>query len=84
MSAPEGFDEPEPARRHLERVTQGSFADVPRDEAWLITLAIASEACAYLAAPSAKFITGEVLTVDGGQQLWGDPWPTGRPDYFRL
>jgi len=25
-----------------------------------------------------------VLTVDGGQQLWGDPWPTGRPDYFKL
>jgi citronellol/citronellal dehydrogenase len=43
-----------------------------------------AEACAYLVAPSAKFITGEVLTVDGGQQLWGDPWPTGRPEYFRL
>ena len=43
-----------------------------------------AEACVYLAAPSAKFITGEVLTVDGGQQLWGDPWPTGRPAYFRL
>ncbi|MGY8961316.1 MAG: SDR family oxidoreductase, partial [Alphaproteobacteria bacterium] len=43
-----------------------------------------AEACVYLAAPSGKFITGEVLTVDGGQQLWGDPWPTGRPDYFKL
>ena len=43
-----------------------------------------AEACAYLAAPSAKFITGEVLTVDGGQQLWGDPWPPGRPEYFKL
>lgn len=43
-----------------------------------------AEAVAYLAAPSAKFITGEVLTVDGGQQLWGDPWPTGRPDHFRI
>ncbi|MEZ5816354.1 MAG: SDR family oxidoreductase [Hyphomicrobiaceae bacterium] len=43
-----------------------------------------AEACVYLAAPSAKFITGEVLTVDGGQQLWGDPWPTGRPAWFRL
>lgn len=43
-----------------------------------------AEACVYLAAPSGKFITGEVVTVDGGQQMWGDPWPTGRPDYFRI
>ena len=43
-----------------------------------------AQACVYLAAPSGKFITGEVLTVDGGQQMWGDPWPTGRPDYFKL
>ena len=43
-----------------------------------------AEACVYLTAPSGKFVTGEVLAVDGGQQLWGDPWPTGRPDYFRL
>jgi citronellol/citronellal dehydrogenase len=23
-----------------------------------------------------------VITVDGGQQLWGEPWPAGRPKYF--
>ena len=43
-----------------------------------------AEACVYLAASSGKFITGEVITVDGGQQLWGDPWPTGRPDYYKI
>lgn len=43
-----------------------------------------AEAVVYMSAPSGKFITGEVLTVDGGQQLWGDPWPTGRPAYFDL
>jgi citronellol/citronellal dehydrogenase len=43
-----------------------------------------AEACVYLAAPSAKFITGEVLNVDGGQQCWGDPWPTGRPEHFKV
>jgi len=43
-----------------------------------------AEAVAYVAAPSGKFVTGEVLNVDGGQQLWGDPWPTGRPDYFKI
>ena len=41
-----------------------------------------AEACAYLSAPSGKFITGETLTVDGGHQLWGDLWMAGRPDYF--
>lgn len=43
-----------------------------------------AEACVYLGATSGKFITGEVLTIDGGQQCWGDPWPTGRPDWFRV
>ncbi len=43
-----------------------------------------AEGCVYLSASTAKFITGEVITIDGGQQLWGDPWPAGRPDYFRL
>jgi citronellol/citronellal dehydrogenase len=41
-----------------------------------------AEACAYLAAPSGKFITGEVLTIDGGQQLWGEFWAAGRPADF--
>lgn len=43
-----------------------------------------AEACVYLAAPSGKFITGETIHIDGGQQNWGDPWANGRPEYFRL
>ncbi|MBV1927656.1 MAG: SDR family oxidoreductase, partial [Rhodobacteraceae bacterium] len=43
-----------------------------------------AQGVAYMAAPSGKFVTGEVLTIDGGQQMWGDPWPTGRPDYFKI
>ena len=43
-----------------------------------------AEGVVYLAAPSGKFVTGEILNVDGGQQMWGDPWPTGRPDYFKI
>ncbi|CAN7257368.1 SDR family oxidoreductase [Bradyrhizobium sp. LjRoot220] len=41
-----------------------------------------AEASVFLCAPSGKFITGETLTVDGGGQLWGETWTTGKPDYF--
>jgi citronellol/citronellal dehydrogenase len=41
-----------------------------------------AEASVYLAAPSGKFVTGETLTVDGGGQLWGETWTTGKPRYF--
>jgi citronellol/citronellal dehydrogenase len=42
-----------------------------------------AEACMYLGGPSGKFVTGEVLTVDGGGNLWGETWTTGKPDYFK-
>lgn len=42
-----------------------------------------AEACIYLSAPSGSFITGEVLTVDGGGRLWGELWTAGRPDYYK-
>ena len=34
------------------------------------------------AGPSGGFVTGETLTVDGGGQLWGETWTTGKPGYF--
>lgn len=43
-----------------------------------------AEACVYLGASSGSFITGEVLTVDGGGKLWGELWTAGRPDYYAL
>lgn len=42
-----------------------------------------AEACVYLSASSGSFITGEVLTVDGGGRLWGELWTAGRPDYYQ-
>lgn len=42
-----------------------------------------AEACIYLSAPSGSFITGEVLTVDGGGKLWGELWTAGRPEYYK-
>lgn len=46
------------------------------------TVADVANAVCYLAGPAGAFITGEVLTVDGGYQLWGDQWTIERPDYF--
>lgn len=40
-----------------------------------------AEACAYLGV--AKYVTGEVLTVDGGGQHWGETWTIPKPDYFK-
>jgi len=48
------------------------------------TAADIAEACVYLAMPSNRFLTGEVLTVDGGQQLWGDVWAIPKPPHFRF
>ncbi|RVT43803.1 SDR family oxidoreductase [Sphingobium algorifonticola] len=41
-----------------------------------------AEAVVYLMAPSGKFITGDLLVIDGGQAQNGAVWPAGRPDYF--
>jgi citronellol/citronellal dehydrogenase len=43
-----------------------------------------AEACVYLGGPGAAYVTGELLAVDGGSQLWGETWTTGKPDYFKV
>ncbi len=35
---------------------------------------------AYLAGPGGDYITGQVLTVDGGRDLWGETWPLEDPE----
>jgi citronellol/citronellal dehydrogenase len=41
-----------------------------------------ADAVCYLAGPSGAFMTGEVVTVDGGGQIWGDQWTIPRPEWF--
>jgi len=43
-----------------------------------------AQAVVFLAAESGKFITGDVVHVDAGQRLWGECWPAGKPDYYKL
>ena len=43
-----------------------------------------AQAVVYLSAPTGKFITGEVLVVDGGNNQFGDVWPAGIPDYYKV
>jgi citronellol/citronellal dehydrogenase len=43
-----------------------------------------ANAICYLGGSAAGFVTGEVLTLDGGNQLWGDQWTIPRPAYFQV
>jgi len=43
-----------------------------------------AEGVVYLSAPSANFITGDVLTIDGGMRMWGTVWPAGVPEHFNV
>lgn len=43
-----------------------------------------AQAVVYLAAPSGKFVTGEVVIVDGGNNQIGDVWPGGMPERFKV
>ncbi|MGD9601338.1 MAG: SDR family oxidoreductase [Gammaproteobacteria bacterium] len=42
-----------------------------------------AEAALFIGGPAGGYITGEVLTIDGGGQHWGEVWTTGKPEYFR-
>jgi len=64
---------PEEARRELPRSNLMQRFGTARDVADAVT---------YLIGPSGSFVTGEVMVVDGGNQVWGDQWTIPRPDYF--
>lgn len=43
-----------------------------------------AQGAAYLAGPTGDFITGTHLEITGGEHVWGEYWPLGKPDYFHL
>jgi DNA-binding winged helix-turn-helix (wHTH) protein/tetratricopeptide (TPR) repeat protein len=60
------LDQLEPARRHFEALVANGFEDLPRNESWLITLALASEACAELGDRKQAAILYELLLPYSG------------------
>jgi NAD(P)-dependent dehydrogenase (short-subunit alcohol dehydrogenase family) len=43
-----------------------------------------AEAAVYLAGPSGAFITGSVIEVAGGANIWGEYWALGKSDWFDI
>lgn len=74
LTASEGLDVYPP-----EAVAEFPFANPLKRPGTTMEIA---ECCVFLSSPGASFITGEVLTVDGGGKLWGELWLTGRPSWF--
>lgn len=42
-----------------------------------------ANAICFLAGEGGRFMTGEVVTIDGGFQVWGSQWTIPEPAYFR-
>ena len=43
-----------------------------------------AQGAAYLAGPTGDFVTGTHLEITGGEHVWGEYWPLGKPDWFRV
>jgi len=81
-------------QRQMLDIVEGRFQDAvdycqkllendPGDLESMFNLAVA-QAVVYLAGPSGDFITGSVVNVDGGADVWGEYWALGKPDWFEV
>ncbi|OCC23393.1 short-chain dehydrogenase [Croceicoccus estronivorus] len=43
-----------------------------------------ADAVCFVGGSAGGFMTGEVVHVDGGNQIWGDQWTIDKPDYFKV
>lgn len=43
-----------------------------------------ADAVCMVGGQGGSFMTGEVVHVDGGNQIWGDQWTIAKPDYFKI
>lgn len=43
-----------------------------------------AQGAVYLAGPTGDFVTGTHLEITGGEHVWGEYWPLGKPDWFQL
>ncbi len=71
-----------PGLAHYPKSAKPSFDHNPMRK--IGTAQDIAQAAVYLAGPSGEFINGTVLTVDGGADVWGEYWPLGRPEHFRI
>ena len=72
-----------PGLRHYPPEARPSFDHNPQRR--LGDVHDVAQAVAFLGSAEASgFITGEVLHVAGGGQVWGEYWALGKPDWFRV
>lgn len=72
-----------PGLRHYPPEARPSFDHNPQRR--LGDVHDVAQAVAFLGSPEASgFVTGEVLHVAGGGQVWGEYWALGKPDWFRV
>lgn len=67
--------------RHYPEEARASFGHNPMrhlGDVWDV-----AQGAVYLASPAGDFVTGTHLEITGGEHVWGEYWPLGKPEYFR-